>query len=74
VKLMRRAARMTGEEYLFGIDEGTIEQFLMQRGFRTVRNVTIADLKPVYFTGPNARRVIPTGLAIVSARVNQAGG
>lgn len=72
VKMMRRAARMTGEEYLFGIDEGQIEPFLTQRGFCDVRNVTFADLKPVYFTGPNAKRVMPTGLAIVSARVDKA--
>jgi methyltransferase (TIGR00027 family) len=74
VKMMRRAARMTGEEYMFGIDQGQIEPFLTQRGFHDVRNVTIADLKPVYFTGPNAQRVISTGLAIVSASVNKAGG
>jgi O-methyltransferase involved in polyketide biosynthesis len=73
VKMMRRAARMTGEEYLFGIDRGQIEPFLTQRGFRDVRNVTIEDLKPIYFTGANARRVIPTGLAIASARVHKGG-
>lgn len=73
VKMMRRAARMTGEEYLFGIDQGQVEAFLARRGFHDVRNVTLEDLKPVYFIGPNARRTIPTGLAIVSARVNNAG-
>lgn len=72
LKMMRRAARMTGKEYLFGIDEGQVGAFLTQRGFCDVRNVTFADLKPVYFTGANASRTMPSGLAIVSAKVDQA--
>jgi methyltransferase (TIGR00027 family) len=70
VKMMRRAARMTGEEYMFGIEEGQVDLFLTSRGFYDVHEVTIEDLRPLYFTGPNAGRVIPTGLAIVSARVS----
>ena len=71
VKMMRRAARMTGEEYMFGIEEGQVEYFLTQRGFNDVRSVTIEDLRPLYFTGLNAGRVIPTGLAIATARVSK---
>ena len=48
VKMMRRAARLTGEEYMFGIDQGQIEPFLTRRGFRDVRSATLKDLKPVY--------------------------
>ena len=70
LRMMRRAARLTGEEYLFGIDEGEVEEFLVKRGFSNVRNVTFADLKPIYFTGVNARRKMPRGLAIVSANVD----
>ncbi|MBI3943775.1 MAG: class I SAM-dependent methyltransferase [Chloroflexi bacterium] len=73
VKMMWRAARVTGEGYLFGIDEGQIEPFLTQRGFRAIRNATTEDLKRLYFTGPNAGRVLPTGVAIASARVNKSG-
>jgi methyltransferase (TIGR00027 family) len=73
VKMMRQAARLTGEAYMFGVDQGQIEPFLTRRGFRDVRNATLEDLKRLYFTGPNAGRVIPTGIAIVSARVNKAG-
>jgi len=69
VKMMRRAAQMTGEEYMFGIDQGQIESFLTRRGFCEVRNVTFDDLKPLYFNGSNAGRVLPTGLAIVSAKI-----
>jgi methyltransferase (TIGR00027 family) len=71
LKVMRRAARLTGEEYLFGIDEGRVEEFLAKRGFFDVCNVTFADLKPVYFTGANAERKMPKGLAIVSAKVER---
>ena len=74
VKAMRRAAQMTGEEYMFGIDQDQIEPFLTRRGFSDVHNVTLEDLKRRYFTGPNAGRVIPPGIAIVSARVNKANG
>ena len=73
VKTMYRAARMTGEGYLFGIDEGQIEPFLTRRGFRDIRNATLEDLGRLYFTGPNAGRVVPAGIAIVLARVNKAG-
>jgi hypothetical protein len=32
--------------------------------------MTLEDLKQSYFTGPNARRVVPDGMAMVSAMVN----
>jgi methyltransferase (TIGR00027 family) len=73
VKALQRAARLSGEQYLFGIDEGQIEPFLTRRGFRDVRNATLEDLKRLYLTGPNAGRAVPTGIALVSARVNKAG-
>jgi methyltransferase (TIGR00027 family) len=69
VRRMRRAARVTGEKWVFGIPSGQIEPFLFQRGFRDIRNVTPADLKRLYFTGPNAGREIASGYAIVSASV-----
>jgi len=73
VKMMRRAARLTGEEYMFGIDKGQIEPFRARRGFRDVHDATLENLRRLYFTGPNAGRMMPTGIAIVSARVNKAG-
>ena len=70
-KMMKQAARVSGESYLFGIDQGQIEPFLTQRGFHDIHNVTLEDLKPLYFTGSNAVRVLPTGIAIVSATVSK---
>ena len=73
MKSTRRITRVIGERLIFGIDEGQIEPFLARRGFRDVRNADAEELKRLYFTGPNAGRVISTGAAIASARVNKAG-
>ncbi len=70
VKALRRAARISGEEYMFGIQRGGVEAFLTQRGFRDVTDLTLEALKQRYFTGPNAARAVPTGMAIASAVVN----
>src|SRR5215203_2587923 len=71
MKTTRRITRVIGERLIFGIDEGQIEPFLTRRGFRDVRNADAEELKRLYFTGPNAGRVISTGVAIASARVNK---
>jgi methyltransferase (TIGR00027 family) len=70
-KALRRAAQVSGEEYMFGVDRGQIEPFLSQRGFKDVHNMTLEDLKQIYFIGKNAGRVVPRGIAIASARVNK---
>jgi methyltransferase (TIGR00027 family) len=70
-KRLKQAARISGEEYLFGIDEGDVEQFLIQRGFSEICNVELEDLKRLYFQGTNASRVVPSGIAIVSARTSK---
>lgn len=72
-KQLRRAAELSGEAYMFGIDHGQVEPFLTQRGFRDVCDVPLEQVKSMYFTGPNAGRVIPTGIAIVSASVDRRG-
>lgn len=71
MKTERRITQAVGERLIFGIDEGQIEPFLTRRGFRDIHNTTTEELKRLYFTGPNAGRVLSTGVAIVSARVNQ---
>ncbi len=70
IRRMHQAARVTGEGYLFGIDQGKIEPFLTQRGFRDVCNADAAELTQLYFTGANAGRAVASGNAIASARVN----
>jgi len=68
---LQQAARVSGEAYLFGIDRGRVGSFLAERGFRDVVDMQLEAIKSKYFTGPNARRVMATGLAIASARVNK---
>ncbi len=72
-RILRQSSRLSGEAYLFGIDRGQVESFLVRRGFRDVRDVPLEKVKSMYFTGPNARRVIAEGVAIVSARVGKVG-
>jgi methyltransferase (TIGR00027 family) len=71
MKTARRITRMIGERLIFGIDEGQIEPFLTRRGFREVRNADAEELRRLYFTGPNAGRVISKGVAIASAGVDK---
>lgn len=71
VRMMHRSAKVTGEGFLFGIDNGTIDSFLSLRGFKDIQNKTAEELTKIYLTGPNARRSIPSGFNIVSARVTK---
>ena len=70
-KLLRQSAQVIGEAYMFKIDQGQVGLFLTQRGFCDVRDIPVENLKSMYFTGSNARRVIATGIAIVAARVSK---
>jgi len=45
-----------GEPLRFGIEEGTIDKFLSERGFYNVINVTGEFFKDVYFKGKNTYR------------------
>ena len=62
---MRRYRFMTGEGITFGIPEGTIEVFLMQRGFQSVKDVSMDGLKAAYFIGNNKERAVIDGYGLV---------
>ncbi len=70
-KTLKRAGKMSGEDYMFGIDHGQVEPFLTQHGFRNIHNLTLEELKQHYFSGANAGRTVPKDIAIVSAIVNK---
>jgi methyltransferase (TIGR00027 family) len=72
-KSLQQAGKVSGETYLFGIDQGEIEPFLTERGFTDVVDMSLESIKEKYFTGSNAGRVMASGLAIVSARVKKSG-
>jgi methyltransferase (TIGR00027 family) len=69
VSNMRRYRFMTGEGLTFGIEEGTVESFLKERGFRQVRDMDANGLRQAYFTGKNTGRKIASGYEIVVAEV-----
>lgn len=66
---MRRYQRLTGEGVIFGIEEGTIEEFLHHRGFYRVNNADSERLKQMYLTGANQHRPLAPTYAIVHANV-----
>ncbi len=66
---MARSSRFTGEGLVFGIEEGTIEEFLSQRGFTQIQNATSRDLDRLYLTGANQGRHVAPVYAVVSATV-----
>jgi len=61
----RRYRFMTGEGLTFGIPEGMAENFLRERGFQQVKDVTSRALKAAYFTGKNVNRRVVDGYGSV---------
>lgn len=47
-----------GEPLQFGINEGTVETFLVERGFSRIKNVTAEEYKKMYFHGINKDREV----------------
>ncbi|MEJ2560533.1 MAG: hypothetical protein P8186_30785 [Anaerolineae bacterium] len=60
-------ATFRGEGLTFGLEEGQMEEFLIQRGYGQITNVTGEDLRRAYFTGPNQNRRVAPIYAIVHA-------
>jgi methyltransferase (TIGR00027 family) len=68
-RVMSGDERRWGEWYTFGIEEGTIDDFLSQRGFCQVVNANGESLRNAYFTGKNRSRLVFRGWATVHAQV-----
>jgi len=45
-----------GDRLRFGLEEGTIETFLSERGFQQIKDISGDYYKAQYFTGPNRHR------------------
>lgn len=60
-----------GEPLLFGIKEGTVEEFLSKRGFSQIQNVTSEDYKKAYFHGANESRTVSNLLFFAHAVVDK---
>jgi len=51
-KMIRKAAQ-SGEPISFGIEEGTVEELLIQRGFSQVKDINAQSLNDIYFKDKN---------------------
>jgi len=69
VTKMRSDRILRAEMLNFGIPQGTVTQFLEQRGFCNVQDADAEYLHKTYFTGVNAKRKVTDGYAIASAGV-----
>ena len=54
----RKGVMEVGEPFLFGINDGEIQSFLVQRGFTKIKNTTSEDYKKAYFHGKNEDREV----------------
>lgn len=54
----RKGVADVGEPFLFGIEEGGLEDYLSRRGFMNIKNVSPEDYRKMYFHGKNAGRTI----------------
>ncbi|MEH6307786.1 SAM-dependent methyltransferase [Olivibacter sp. CPCC 100613] len=69
IKMMHRSAKLTQENFLFGIDSKHIENFMDERGFIKIVDSSAEALSRIYFTGKNSGRIVLNGFHIVSAKV-----
>jgi methyltransferase (TIGR00027 family) len=68
-KKWRETLNRLGERFLFGIKDGTAEDFLARRGFDEVKEITVESLKEVYFKGKSKGRQVFPFASIVYAAV-----
>lgn len=73
IKRMERSKPFTGEGLSFGIDRGRIEEFLRERGFARIVDMTADDLHARYFSGANRNRAVAPAYAIAQAEVARKG-
>ena len=68
-----RQVEKRGDPVAFGIEEGTVEEFLSERGFHQVRSVTADFVKSAYFRGASRSIEVAPFLGYVHARVKPQG-
>ena len=66
-RISYNTALKLGEPHKFGINDGEIEKFLIQRGFSDFQNITSADYKKMYFHGKNKNRPVNNLLSFAYA-------
>lgn len=68
-KKWNRTCERLGEPFTFGIEEGTVEEFLLDRRFGEITEVTVESLKDAYFKGKSRNRRVFPFVAIVNATI-----
>jgi len=58
-----------GEGLKFGIEEGTIEEFLLERGFYQIKDISGDYYQETYFKGPNSARKVCCLCRVAYAKV-----
>lgn len=71
VSRMRRVRRFSGEGLSFSITEGKAVEYLENRGFVHIKDISAAQLHERYFSGVNAKRKVAWGYGIVSGEVGE---
>ncbi|MGE5225190.1 MAG: SAM-dependent methyltransferase [Omnitrophica WOR_2 bacterium] len=71
VSSMHRYSRMTGEDLIFGIEEGTIVDYLQKRSFDQIVSVDYQYFQKVYFSKGGMISPVAPIYAIVHARVKR---
>ncbi len=66
---MRRCVERRGDPYTFGIEEGTIEEFLDKRGYDQVKEMTAKSLEDTYINSRNLSRKVSPFFSVVHATV-----
>ena len=66
---IRNFVMAQGEPLQFGIEEGKLEEFLSNRGFKNIHNVSSADYKKLYCLGKNVNREVCDLLYFAHAEV-----
>lgn len=69
ISRMRRVRIVSGEGLTFSIPEGKLPEFLLELGFKRVKDISSEELHQRYFTGINARRKVACGYGIALAEV-----
>jgi len=64
---LQKGMAKSGEPFRFGIDDGMVEEFLSNRGFSQIANVTGQEYKEAYFQGKNKDRAVSELLSFAHA-------
>ena len=65
----RKQVERRGDSIQLGIEEGTVERFLADRGFDTLKNVTSDFVKSAYFRGESQGLYVAPSMGYVHATV-----